>query len=511
MAEYLPPDEMTLDAAGAALKAVLAEGDDIVEDADRTYFDTFDGLLRQHGLSLVCERGRISLIDRDGARVRASIQAPLPTRPLMADSLPAGPLRAGLLPVVGIRALLPLVHVHSRNRPLRVLDDERKTVVRITLEEPVLVSSERRETALRPRVRLGAVRGYDEQLERVREQLQQELGFRPADQALVDEAVTAAGGRPGGISSKIDVQLSYNQRADEAAARVLMALLEVIEANLEGTIADIDSEFLHDLRVSVRRSRSVQRELRAVFPPDPLAHFRAEFRWLQAITGDSRDLDVYLLEFDDYRAMVDEAIRGDLDALRDVLREHRVAARLEMVRALRSDRAIALRSQWAAFLEGLPELSLDDRADAIRPIGALAGERIGKVYRRMVKMGRAIEEDTPAEAYHELRKKGKELRYLLELFGGLYPHRLVKPLITSLKALQDTLGRFQDREVQAVLLRDSADAVGEREGGAAALMAMGSAVDRLEAEQLAARDQFAQRFKAFAASARRGLVERTFR
>ncbi len=33
-------------------------------------------------------------------------------------------------------------------------------------------------------------------------------------------------------------------------------------------------------------------------------------------------------------------------------------------------------------------------------------------------MGGAIDESSPAEAYHELRKKGKELRYLLELFGA---------------------------------------------------------------------------------------------
>ena len=83
-------------------------------------------------------------------------------------------------------------------------------------------------------------------------------------------------------------------------------MLEVIEANLEGTIADIDSEFLHDLRVSVRRSRSVQRELKRVFPPDELAHYRAEFRWLQQATGDVRDLDVHVLEFDDMRALVPE-------------------------------------------------------------------------------------------------------------------------------------------------------------------------------------------------------------
>ena len=32
-------------------------------------------------------------------------------------------------------------------------------------------------------------------------------------------------------------------------------------------------------------------------------------------------------------------------------------------------------------------------------------------------MGRAIDDDSPHEALHDLRKKGKELRYLLEFFA----------------------------------------------------------------------------------------------
>ena len=49
--------------------------------------------------------------------------------------------------------------------------------------------------------------------------LEHELGFTPADQPLVDEAVRAAGGVPGGISSKIDVPLASDQRADARRGR----------------------------------------------------------------------------------------------------------------------------------------------------------------------------------------------------------------------------------------------------------------------------------------------------
>jgi CHAD domain-containing protein len=413
-------------------------------------------------------------------------------------------LRDALSPVVDVRALLPVVRVRCRERPLDLLDDERKTVVRLALEAPALVNSERTRTAsLRPRIRIAAVRGYEHELERVCRALQDDLGFSATDQPLVDEAVRAAGGTPGGISSKLDVALEYGERGDRAAVAVLRALLRVIEANYEGTIDDVDSEFLHDLRVAVRRTRSVQRELRGVFPPEELPHFRAEFRWLQQVTGDARDLDVYVLEFDRYRALVPPAMRPDLEPVLEVLGERRRMARAKMVRALRSARASRLLREWSSSLDSLDQ--------AAPPIGELAGERIRKVYRRMVRMGDAIDSSSPAEDYHELRKKGKELRYLLELFGApLYPREVVGPMVRALKGLQDVLGRHQDRSVQAAMLRSLCEEVAAREGGASALMAMGALVAALDQDQFAARAAFAERFAEFASSAQRKRVKKTF-
>ena len=158
----------------------------------------------------------------------------------------------------------------------------------------------------------------------------------------------------------------------------------------------------------------------------------------------------------------------------------------------------------------LVEADEAERPDAARPVQDVAGERIDRVYRRMVKMGRAIDDDSPAEALHELRKKGKELRYLLEFFAPLYPAEVVKPMVATLKALQDVLGRFQDREVQANVLRAMGDEVAALEGGAAALMAMGVLIQRLGGEQAQARAEFAASFAEFAAKRQRKVVAKTF-
>ena len=312
-------------------------------------------------------------------------------------------------------------------------------------------------------------------------------------------------------TAKVVVPMAFEQRADAAAAAVLRRLADVIDGNRAGAIADADSEFLHRLRISVRRSRTVQRQLSSVFPPLDLPGFRSEFRWLQRATGEARDLDVYLLGFEDLRAMVPEALRADLDPLRQVLEHWRLNAQWEMARAIGSRRTDELLIDWEIMLETLVELPTSDRPDATLAIGELAGQRIAKVYKRVVKMGRAITGSSPAQDYHELRKKGKELRYMLELFGTqLFAPDVVDGLVRSLKALQDTLGRHQDREVQIAMLRSLADEVATLPRGPRALMAMGVLVDRLVEDEAAARADFAERFALLASREQRRLVKETF-
>ena len=154
----------------------------------------------------------------------------------------------------------------------------------------------------------------------------------------------------------------------------------------------------------------------------------------------------------------------------------------------------------------------DDRPDAAaadrRRVAAPGSARSTGGWSRWA---RAIDDDSPAEDYHELRKKGKELRYLLELFGApLYPAEVVKPMIKTLKVLQDVLGRHQDREVQVATLRSLRDEVASAPGGAPALMAMGVLVERLGEDERAARGEFADTFAEFAAKAQRALVKETF-
>ncbi len=310
----------------------------------------------------------------------------------------------------------------------------------------------------------------------------------------------------GPLSARIDVQLAPDQRADAAAVAVCRALAAAIEGNVEGAVAGGDPEHLHQLRVAVRRSRTVVRQLEGVFEPHSLPGFRSELRWLQQATGEARDLDVYVTELDSLARLLAPERRADLAPLRPALERRRLRARERMAGALGSPRMRELLADWDRMLESLVSAPLADRPDARLTIAELAGRRVRHAYERTLKLGRRLGPRSRAAEYHELRKRAKELRYLLELFGPVLPHQVVASLLDSLRGMQDLLGSHQDREVQIAMLLSLADEVASLPGGGAAVLSMGVLCERLTGEKDELRAQFARRFHALASGSQRRLV-----
>ena len=475
---------------------------------DRVLLDSFDRRLRAAGLRADRPAGRgagkLLAVHERGVPVRRVEVERAPR--YLASELPPGPVRRRLAGVLEERALMPVVRVRSAVVPVAVLNGDAKTVVRLLIERGEAVEASKR-VPLAPRLVVVPVLGYDDDHERTLRVLRDRLGLEPVERDVYDEAVTAVGGRLDALPSKPRVELARGTRADTAAAEVLTRLAGIAEANLPGTIADLDTEFLHDLRVSVRRARSVLRELKGVHDPDERAHLRAQLKWVQSLTGPVRDIDVQLLKWDELVAPLASERPADLEALRGLLERRRTRELARLRRGLRSKRFAAALAAWRALATTAP--ATDERPQAGTPIEAIAAERIRKVYRRMVRDGSGIDDDSPAEALHDLRKRGKELRYLLEMFGGLFEPKVVKPMVSSLKDLQDVLGDFQDAEVEVEMMRALGD-LAVKPGGPAAPIALGPVVDALLAGQHAVREHFAGSFAPFAAPKQQALVRKTF-
>ncbi|MCJ7680591.1 MAG: CHAD domain-containing protein, partial [Candidatus Aminicenantes bacterium] len=70
--------------------------------------------------------------------------------------------------------------------------------------------------------------------------------------------------------------------------------------NENGILEDIDPEYLHKFRVSVRRTRSALTQIKKVFPPAQTKKWKKKFDKLGRASNRLRDLDVFLSKKEEY-------------------------------------------------------------------------------------------------------------------------------------------------------------------------------------------------------------------
>ena len=164
----------------------------------------------------------------------------------------------------------------------------------------------------------------------------------------LDAVLATVGHAPGEYTNKVDVELSATMPARMALAAVLLRLLDTLEANVAGTIRDIDTEFLHDLRVAVRRTRTALKLGADLLPDGLAAEYQPAFKWLGDLTTPTRDLDVHLLTFAAGAAELTSASPAELEPFHAYLAERRTAEQHQLARALRSARFTTLPPPGAA-------------------------------------------------------------------------------------------------------------------------------------------------------------------
>jgi CHAD domain-containing protein len=344
-------------------------------------------------------------------------------------------------------------------------------------------------------IEIHAIPGYTKRTRRTLQMLRG-LGFAECETDTLTQCAISAGIDLAGFAATATVPLDPEISAIDGFRLVLANLAITIGANWQGTIDETDPEFLHDLRIAVRRTRTVLAVAKTVLPGAVLTPTRDEFSWLADLTGPPRDLDVYVLEWSRYVDPLGPDIAPSLDPVRDVLERRRADAHHELERALRSERATELMSTWRNWLTE-PLASGDLPTGAGRSLGGLVAKRIALAHEVLIERGRLIGPDTPAEQVHDLRKDAKKLRYLLECFGGLLPDGPRKRYVKRLKALQDNLGVHQDAEVHINLLGAIRRELDQAGASPDTLDAIGQLAERLDQQRHAARVEFAERFASY--------------
>ena len=477
----------------------------------RRYLDSFDWRLLKRGVHLLAEYrpGRDS--EKINLRWLAADNNPpgpaaltLTALPVRAEDLPAGELRDRLSAMLGVRALLPVARILSRQIRLSVKDGQGKTRCRLILEQNRAETAAGRARPLGRRLCVAPLTGYEKDHARIVRRLKKMAGLEPGGADLFARAASALGHEPG--DGRARPRLRRGWRVDQGCRTLLLGELGQIEKNIEGARADIDTEFLHDLRVAIRRSRSLLNKMKAAFPPAVWQRYARELAWLGGVTTLRRDLDVYMLAFPEYRLCLPEAQRADLDPFYDFLRGRRQSEQALLIQHLGSARFDRFRRAWRRYLER-PLPARPRALLATRPVGPVADRAIWRAYRKLIKEGAGVSPQSADAAIHKLRKTGKKLRYLLEFFAGLYPQKQTRSIIKALKGLQENLGEFQDLSVQARTLRDfKHELSGQGARGPETGRAMQALINALIKKQHAVRREFSGRFRRFASS----RIEREF-
>ncbi len=234
--------------------------------------------------------------------------------------------------------------------------------------------------------------------------------------------------------------------ADGARAAIDSAMRQ-LQDNEAGVLTTTDPEFVHQMRIALRRLRSALRAFRQATGPELEARVRADLHWITQATGKARDLDV--LATQTLPAML-TAYRGDARDLGRRLAERRRRPR-EGVRAeiasARQERLMLFLAKWMA-----QPISQPPSDGGLRQFARAV---IEKRHARWVRKAQGVEAMTDAER-HRVRIAAKRLRYVAEGFASLYRRKLMDEYLRALSKLQDDLGRANDAAVAERLLGELA-------------------------------------------------------
>ena len=399
------------------------------------------------------------------------------------------PMRGKLEGMLGLRGLAPLVEGTFRLRKCDLRNRDGKIVCR--LEWASVSAGKHGEVELLHSCLVLPLHGYEAQAAAVVEHLTQRGAARsgegPFEALLRFENLV-----PSRYTLRPAFGLAVDTPAREAVGRVVRAMLEICSRNLPGIQSDLDTEFLHDYRICLRKMRSVLSLVKGAYPAEETGRMREILGDLARQTNRLRDLDVYLLARNDYLQLLPPNLRP---ALKEMFEDFAAERGGEVRRTVSKIGSPAHRQLLREVEEYFSEQTPHEASPACDlPVGPLVFRRIYQRYRKIRLIGAGIGAETPDQAVHQLRIECKKLRYLLEFFAELVPREDGAVMQRMLRRLQNHLGEFNDASVQQKSLLDY---WAQKKHGAEVALGLGGLVSILYHRQQQTRALIVQALEGF--------------
>ncbi|HYG91906.1 MAG TPA: CHAD domain-containing protein [Azospirillum sp.] len=436
---------------------------------ESVYYDTPDQRLARRLVSLRVRKKGSSYVQTikgppfaDGGIGRAEWETPV-AGPALDLSAVTDPEALSLLDSVGVAELAPVFTTAVR-RTTRVLDGG-GALIEVAFDQGEIRTPD---GAVLPlcevelELREGETRAlYDLALE-----LAKTAPMRVELRTKAARGYALAAGAMDGPVRADKIALSPDVTVEGALCRIVTNCLVHLSANEACSLKGEDPEGIHQMRVALRRLRSVLGLFRPFVPEDQYGWLVGEVKWLGSHLGPARDWDVFIAELLAPVREGFERTNGHGRPLLNDLAALEIAARSRRERAYEGAHAVILSPRYTEFQlrlgawledKGWRDQSVNEQsARLFQPVVGLADELLTKRHKRARKTGQGFAE-LSVEDRHQLRIALKKLRYAAEFFRSLYEDKPARRYIQQLSAFQDSLGHLNDVATATRLLHELHD------------------------------------------------------
>ena len=236
-------------------------------------------------------------------------------------------------------------------------------------------------------------------------------------------------------NKEISPNFAANLKSGEALRALFLSIFKEIKRLKSDYLQNHDEEILHNLRVNLRKVRSLLKIFNGVFDEKVMLFFGENFKILANSTNKKRDLDIFL------------GFLGEQKHANELIYFVQKALNLEYenVKSYLSDEEnYAFLKEWEIFLnEGefyrskLFDVSLSRLGSfKLRTLLVLAQKRL-----------KSLDQDCPNESFHKIRIELKKVRYTYEFLSEIFYFDGLKKYEERLKDMQEIFGALQDYDV----------------------------------------------------------------
>jgi CHAD domain-containing protein len=284
--------------------------------------------------------------------------------------------------------------------------------------------------------------------------------------------------RKGGLSP-----LHKDQSVSAAMRSLISDCLSHVQSNVPGVLLRTDAEYLHQVRVGLRRLRVVLAIALRSRPDVELASLRQQVSELCVGMGRSREWDVFVTQ-----TLKPICARlSEHEGLREIARASERARKKQHAGVEDELGSVDFQRMLLRFGAWMHSEQLD-----VSPISlkVFISKSLKKRVKDVVNCRVALQAGD-VDRLHRLRIACKKLRYCIEMFDSLFDREKSKAYMGVLSDLQDVLGRFNDHAA-AHRLADTLDSKARHEVIALIHEYLEQDVEELDAEFSKAWKRFAK-------------------